>query len=163
MGLGRMTSNLFTHSNLHETNLLVPCLSTFGVRTSQGQPWTHKTHHGLDSGEATTFPHIVYSAPLREAHIQMALCPRTPKGESRNSKVGAPPILRGYNSTLRPSIGMRSEAKLLLSSKVFQRHVARHLYARGSDRFLTFCAGESNCQFDSRPFFLPQLVLYMSK
>ncbi len=24
----------------------------------------HKTHHGLDSGEATTFPHIVYSVTL---------------------------------------------------------------------------------------------------
>jgi hypothetical protein len=28
----------------------------FGVGTSHGQPWTHLTHHGPDSGEATTFP-----------------------------------------------------------------------------------------------------------
>jgi hypothetical protein len=27
---------------------------------------THKTHHGPDSGEATTFPHIVFSATLRD-------------------------------------------------------------------------------------------------
>jgi hypothetical protein len=31
-------------------------LSTFGVRTSHGQTRTHKTHHSLDLGQATTFP-----------------------------------------------------------------------------------------------------------
>jgi hypothetical protein len=35
-------------------------------------------------GEATTFPHIVYSAPLRGSGIQMAFCPGTPKWESQN-------------------------------------------------------------------------------
>jgi len=45
---------------------------------------THKTHHGPDSGEGTTFPHIVYFAPLYEAHIQMAFCLGTPKWESQN-------------------------------------------------------------------------------
>jgi len=30
-----------------------------------------KTHDGLDSGEATTFPHIVFSATLREAILAM--------------------------------------------------------------------------------------------
>jgi hypothetical protein len=46
------------------THWLILCWSTFGARTSQGQPWTHKTHHDLNSEEATTFPHIVYYAPL---------------------------------------------------------------------------------------------------
>jgi hypothetical protein len=45
---------------------------------------THKTHHGPDSGEATTFPHIVFSTMLRRGYIQMALFPRTPKLESWN-------------------------------------------------------------------------------
>jgi hypothetical protein len=45
----------------------------------------HKTHHGPDSREATTFPHIVFSAPHFEDYIQMALFPGTPKLESRNS------------------------------------------------------------------------------
>jgi hypothetical protein len=58
-----------------------------------GHPWVlgqatgtldHKTHHGLDSGEATTFPHIVYSAARGGGYIQMAQIPRTPKLESRN-------------------------------------------------------------------------------
>jgi len=58
-----------------------------------GHPWVlgqatgtsdHKTHHGPDSGDATTIPHIVYSATLRGSHIQMAQIPGTPKLESRN-------------------------------------------------------------------------------
>jgi hypothetical protein len=46
--------------------------------------WTHLTHHGPDSGEATTFPLIVFSAALRWGYIQMALFPGTPKLESQN-------------------------------------------------------------------------------
>ncbi len=42
------------------------------------------THHGPDSGEATTFPHILYSALLRRGYIRMTFCPGTPKVESRN-------------------------------------------------------------------------------
>jgi hypothetical protein len=42
----------------------------------------HKTHHGPDSGEASTFPHIVSSTPRFEDYIQMALFPGTPKLES---------------------------------------------------------------------------------
>jgi hypothetical protein len=38
----------------------------------------------MDSGEPTTFPHIVYSVPLRGTHIRMAFCPGIPKEESRN-------------------------------------------------------------------------------
>jgi hypothetical protein len=54
------------------TSWLVHSWSTFGARTIHGQTRTHKTHHGLDLGEATTFPLIVYYVPLYEAHIQMA-------------------------------------------------------------------------------------------
>jgi hypothetical protein len=61
-------------------------LITFGARKSHGQIWTQKTHHDPDLGEATTFPLMVYSVCLHEAHIQMAFCPRTPKWESRNSR-----------------------------------------------------------------------------
>jgi len=53
---------------------------------NHGQTRTHKTHHGLNLEEATTFPLIVYFVPLHEAHIQMAFCPRTPKWESQNSQ-----------------------------------------------------------------------------
>jgi hypothetical protein len=66
------------------TSCLELILHLFGVGTSHGRPWTHLTHHGPDSGEATTFPHIVFSALLCGSHIQMALFPGTPKEESRN-------------------------------------------------------------------------------
>jgi len=53
---------------------------------NHGQTRTHKTHPGLDLGEGTTFPLKVYSMPCHRASIQVALCPRTPKWESRNSQ-----------------------------------------------------------------------------
>jgi hypothetical protein len=46
--------------------------------------WTTRHTTARTQGEATTFPHIVFSAPLRRAYIQMALFPGTPKLESRN-------------------------------------------------------------------------------
>jgi hypothetical protein len=54
-------------------------LNIFGARTNHRQTRTHKTHHGPDLGEATTFPLIVYSVHFHEAHIQMGFCPETPK------------------------------------------------------------------------------------
>ncbi len=45
---------------------------------------THLTHHGPDSGEATTFPHIVFSVATCGSYIRMAHFPKTPKEESRN-------------------------------------------------------------------------------
>ncbi len=42
-------------------------LSTFGVKTNHGQPQTHKTHHGPDLGEATTFPFPVFSITFHGA------------------------------------------------------------------------------------------------
>jgi len=72
---------------MHQTNQQVGKFtfwSTPWARTNHGQLWIHKTHHGLDSGEATTFPHIVYFVPLRGTHIRMAFCPRTPKEEFWN-------------------------------------------------------------------------------
>jgi hypothetical protein len=78
---------MLSHTNLH------PKPTTRGLVHIQEHPWvlgqamgtwTHLTHHDPNSGEATTFPHIVYSAALRRGYIQMALFPRTPKEESRN-------------------------------------------------------------------------------
>ncbi len=64
--------------------------STFDARTSHKQTQTHKTHHGLDSGEATTFPHIVYYVPLHEAHIQMAFRPETEIAKVRTLAILGP-------------------------------------------------------------------------
>jgi len=83
LGRGTRLSSL----NLH------PTTNHTGVSSHSGHPWvlrqatgtlTHKTHHGLDSWEATTFPHIVFSGLLCGGYIQMAIFPGTPKLESRN-------------------------------------------------------------------------------
>jgi len=77
MGLGRLTSNSITHTRLHKPNnkLVSVELEHFGARMSHGQTQTHKTHHDLDLGEATTFPHIVYSMHGHGTNTQMSFCP----------------------------------------------------------------------------------------
>jgi len=59
--------------------------NTFGAKTSHEQIRTHKIHHNLDLGEASTFPLIVYSMFGHETNTQMSFCLKTPKWESRNS------------------------------------------------------------------------------
>jgi hypothetical protein len=61
-GLGIMASKSITRTNLHNqtTSWLVHSWSTLGAHMSHGQTLTHKTHHGKDLGEATTFPLIVF-------------------------------------------------------------------------------------------------------
>ncbi len=76
----------FTHSqgpaqNQHQ--MVSAQLERFWCQDERRATWTHKTHHGPDLREATTFPLIVYSAPLHRGHIQMAFCPGTPKRESQ--------------------------------------------------------------------------------
>ncbi len=48
-----------------------PSETPLDVGTSHGT-LDHETHHGPDSGEATTFHHIVFSAARRRSYIQMA-------------------------------------------------------------------------------------------
>jgi hypothetical protein len=85
----------------------------------------------------------------------MAQIPETPEMESRNCPDGTPGTLNGHNSRLQSPIATRSEPKLYPSSISFQRHVAHSNRMSGRHRFPTFSGRESNCQFDSRPFFCP--------
>jgi hypothetical protein len=78
---------LFTHTCKNQTtSWLMHNLSVFGVRTNHRQTRTHKTHHGPDLKEATTFPLILYFVLGHGTITQMAFCLRTPKRESRNSQ-----------------------------------------------------------------------------
>jgi hypothetical protein len=61
--------------------------------------------------------------------------------------VGTFATLWGYNFMHKPSIKMKSEAKLELSLKAFQRCIAHHLHTRKSGQFSTFCGRKSNWQF----------------
>jgi len=76
-----------------------------------GHPWVlgqttgtldHKTHHGPDSGETTTFPHIVFFVTLRWGYIQMALFFGTPKLESRNCPETVPVGVPGLWELITP-------------------------------------------------------------
>jgi hypothetical protein len=95
------------------THWLVLCWSTFGAKTSHWRLRTHKTHQGPNSREATTFPHIVYSTALHGSYIQMAFCPETPEGVSRNCQ--------GWNScgviTSRSDLQSRRGLKQSCSSR----------------------------------------------
>jgi hypothetical protein len=132
------------------TSWLVHSLNAFGARTNHGQAWTHKTHHGPDLGEATTFPLIKYSMPGHGTGTQMSFYPRTPKWESqtRNSRSWVFCNLWAHNFMCRPLIEMRSTAKLYPLPRAFQRYVAQHLHTKKSGRFATFSGRESNCQID---------------
>jgi hypothetical protein len=68
MGLGRMTGtqSLTQICTNQTTSWLVHSLSIFGVRMSHGQI---QTHQGLDLGETTTLPFIIYYVILHKAHI----------------------------------------------------------------------------------------------
>jgi len=72
----------------------------------------HKTHHGPDSGEATTFPHIVFSATLHQDYIQMALFPGTPKLESRNCFETVPIGVPGLWELITPDCQVWSQRGL---------------------------------------------------
>jgi len=84
--LGRGTKYLVIQSCIQNqpTSWLKLILHTFVVGTSHGQPWSHLTHHSLNSGEATTFAHIVFFVSLHHTCIRMAFFLGTPKMESRN-------------------------------------------------------------------------------
>jgi hypothetical protein len=72
----------------------------------------HKTHHGSDLGEATSFTLIIYYVLLHEAHIQMAFCPRTPKWSFEILIPGTLATLQAHNFTCKPPIEMKSKEKL---------------------------------------------------
>jgi hypothetical protein len=51
-------------------------LEHFGAWTNHRQTWIHRSHHGSDLREATTFPIIIFSMLGHRACIQMLFCPR---------------------------------------------------------------------------------------
>jgi hypothetical protein len=111
LGRGTRLSSLNLHPK-QTTNRLVHIWEHPWVLRQATGTLTHKTHHGSDSGEATTLPHIVFSATLHGGYIQMALFPGTPKLKSRNCPGWSPGTLNAYNSRLQSLIVTRSKPKL---------------------------------------------------
>jgi len=104
--LGRGTSSLSYRSyiQIQPTSWLELILHTFSVGTSHGRPLIHLTHHGPNSGGATTFPHIVFSTALCCTCIQNG-------SFSWDSQSGIPKLSRfGFSGlwafiTSRPKLG----------------------------------------------------------
>jgi hypothetical protein len=86
--------------------------NTFGVKTSHGQTRTYKTHHGLDLGEATTFPLIVYFVLGHKTSTQMSFVLGLPSVSPEIPTIGTPATFGAHNFTWRTSIKVRSKAKL---------------------------------------------------
>jgi len=64
-------------------------------------------------GEATTFPHIVFSAALGGGYIEMALFPGGLPRRSPETVLGwSPETLGAHISQLQPPIRVRSKPKL---------------------------------------------------
>jgi hypothetical protein len=79
--------------------------NTFGVRMSHGQTRIHKTHHGLDLGEATTFLLIVYYVLGHRTSTQMSFCPGLPNGVPKFPQLGLPQLWGSI--TLRADLWLR--------------------------------------------------------
>jgi hypothetical protein len=83
--LGRGSSYLVIRSCIQiQPRGLVHILEHFWCWDKSQATHIHLIHHGPDSGEATTFLHIVFTALLRRTYIRMSLFPETPKVESWN-------------------------------------------------------------------------------
>jgi len=101
LGRGTRRSSLNLHPK-QTTKWLVHIREHPSVLGQATGTLTHKTHHGPDSGEVTTFPHIVFSAMLHGGYIQMALFPGTPKLESRNCPEIVPVRVPGLWALITP-------------------------------------------------------------
>jgi hypothetical protein len=65
--------------------------NTFVAQMSHGQTRTHKTHHGPNLGETTTFPLILFFVFGHGNITQMSFCPKIPKlGIPKFPKLGFP-------------------------------------------------------------------------
>jgi hypothetical protein len=111
--LGRRTSrsSLILHPK-QTTKWLVYIREHFWVLGQATGILDHKTHHDPDSGEATTFAHIVFSAPHFEDYIQMVLFLGTPKLESRNCPETVPVGVPGLWELITPDCKVGSRRDL---------------------------------------------------
>jgi len=106
-----MTSGSTIHTDLHKpNNKLVSAYSwsIFSTWMNHMHTQTHKIHHGLDLGEATTFPLIIFSTISHGSCTQMLFFSELPTLEAKN-----------FSCILQ--IEMRSKTKLYPWLKNFQQ------------------------------------------
>jgi hypothetical protein len=129
-----------------------------GVGTSHRHSGPQDTPRPRLGGSHHLPPYSILCATFRGLHSNGSF--------SRDSQVGVPKLSRNcpgwnpgtlgaHNSRLRSLIATRSKPNLEPSASSFQRRIALSIRRSGRYRFPTFSGRESNCQFDSRPFFCP--------
>ncbi len=150
--------------NLYKTNTrwLVHSQSTFGVRTSHGQLGHTRLTTAQLGGSHHLPPYSILCSSPWGPHPNGFLFRDCQIGILKFPQLGFRD-LEVHNLACKPSITMRPKEKLQPLSRAFQQYVTCRLHTRKSGRFLTFNGWESNCQFDSRPFFCPLLVFQMFK
>ncbi len=85
----------------------------------------HKTHHGPDLGKTPPSPLQYIMQLSMVATSKWLFVPRFPSGSLEIFVARIPTTLGAHNFTCRPSITMRSQAKLYPLLRAFQRYVAR--------------------------------------
>jgi hypothetical protein len=129
------------------------------VGTSHGHFGPRDTPRPGPREYATTILPIVYSLTLGSTHARVSLFPGTPGLESRNCPKIVLGGVPGIWDLITPDCGVRSQRGLNQTCSprrdLFQRRIALLIRRSGRGRFPTFSGRESNCQFDSRPFFCP--------
>ncbi len=133
MGLGIMTNNLFTHSDLHKpNNTLVN--AQFKHFWCQDKPQANLDSQNsprpkLGGSHHFSLYNIFYAFP-QGPHPNDILSRNFQMGISKFPQLGLLRLWGGHNFACRPSIAMRSKEKLQPLSKTFQQYVARHLNIR---------------------------------
>ncbi len=158
LGRGTSRSSLNLHPKTNHTGLVSHSGTPLGVGTSHGHFGPQDSPRPGLEGSHHLPPYSILCATPPSLH---------PNGSfSRDSQVGVPKLSRNcpgwspktlgaHNSRLQSLITTRSKPNLQPLSKSFQRRVALSIRMSGRGRLPSFNGRESNCQFDSRPYFCP--------
>ncbi len=135
-------------------------MGPFGVGTATGELGLTLTHHTPSLGVCHHHtPYSILCDTSQGWHPNGHFVPGLPRGSPEIPPSGTPATLKPYNFRSRAQIDLPSEAKLYVSSRPFDRYVARFLQLSISGQFLTFSGRESKLadsrEFDSRAFFWP--------
>jgi hypothetical protein len=84
----------------------------FGARTKHKKTQPHKTHHGFDLEEATTFPLIVFFVPSHRLAPKCHFVPGLPSWNPEILEIETLTTLEAHNFFYIPSIEMKVKEKL---------------------------------------------------
>ncbi len=133
-GTRKNDKHLITHTDLHKTKQLGQCIvgALLMLGRAKGKLGLTKLTMAWTWGKPLASP-LQYTLCLStKPTSKWHFVPRLSSGSPKIFKIGILATLRAHNFTCRPSIEMRSKAKLQPLSRAFKRYVAHHLNARKS-------------------------------